>query len=128
MPTAEQVSVVTVEPSSPTPLLSNEEEPDFTPTAPRAESPVLRLRTGVTEDTEDVLDEGGHQSDEGQGYMRGSSLDEEEPQNDSESGYEKRPVLVKMGSGELLQAYRGWSWCQLPPNMLDGMVQCGSCL
>ncbi|XP_060942981.1 interferon gamma receptor 1-like [Limanda limanda] len=101
----EPVCVVRVEPSSPTPLLSNEEEPEFTPAAPPTESPVLRLRTGVT-NAEEVPDEGGHQSDEGQGYMRGSSLDEDEPQNDSESGYEKRPVLVTMGSGELLQAYR----------------------
>ncbi|XP_035029519.1 interferon gamma receptor 1-like isoform X1 [Hippoglossus stenolepis] len=104
-PDPEQFSDVTVEPSSPTPLLSNEEEPEFTPAAARTESPVLRLRTGVT-NAEEVLDEVGNQSDEGQGYMRGSSLDEDEPQNNSESGYEKRAVLVKMGSGELLQAYR----------------------
>ncbi|XP_062256481.1 interferon gamma receptor 1-like [Platichthys flesus] len=101
----EPVSVVRVEPSSPTPLLSNEEEPDFTHTAPPTESPVLRLRTGVT-NTDEVPEEGGPQSDEGLGYMGGSILDEDEPQNDSESGYEKRPVLVKIGSGEVLQAYR----------------------
>ncbi|CAB1444264.1 unnamed protein product [Pleuronectes platessa] len=101
----EPVSVVRVEPSSPTPLLSNEEQPHFTHTAPPTESPVLRLRTGLT-NADEVPDGGVLQSDEGLGYMGGSFLEEDEPQNDSESGYEKRPVLVKIGSGEVLQAYR----------------------
>ncbi|XP_019944961.2 growth/differentiation factor 10b [Paralichthys olivaceus] len=103
----EQVVVLRVEPSSPTPLLSNEEEPMFTPSAPTIDSPVLRLRA-VLKNAEDEPDEEEPLSDEGQGYLRGGSLDEDEPQDNIEAqhGYEKRPVLVKMGSDELVEAYR----------------------
>ncbi|XP_035461505.2 interferon gamma receptor 1-like isoform X1 [Scophthalmus maximus] len=98
----EQIIVTKVEPSSPTPLLLHQEEEEFTPAAtPAAEPPDLRLRIGVTQ-ADDVCDvtEVGHPEE-------GGHLDEEEtPNYEVPSGYEKREVLVEMGPDDLAEGYR----------------------
>lgn len=97
-----------VGPVSPTPLLSTEEK-DFTPTVTPSTVPDLRLRLGVTTEDEGVSVDVEEKNDEGPGYMKGRHLDEDDELHSSEvpSGYEKRPVLVKLAPDELAEGYRG---------------------
>ncbi|XP_026165185.1 growth/differentiation factor 10b isoform X2 [Mastacembelus armatus] len=91
---------VEVEPTSPTPLL---------PELPFASTPStdddLRLPIGVHTEDEGVCDV-DPQNDERPGYMPGHNLEEDETQN-SNGGYEKRPVLAELGPDELAEGYRG---------------------
>lgn len=54
------------------------------------------------------------ESDEGREYMLGNDLEEDETQpcsNGNSSGYEKRSVVVTLGSDdEQAEGYRYWSW------------------
>ncbi|TNN74254.1 hypothetical protein EYF80_015497 [Liparis tanakae] len=99
-----------VEPSSPPPLLSEEEE-EFTSFVPRATEPEPRppvwessVDEGPRDDEEEEEEEGAMNEEiEEPGYMSGNHLEEEE----SASGYERRPTLVELAPGELAEGYRG---------------------
>ncbi|XP_056291835.1 interferon gamma receptor 1-like [Pseudoliparis swirei] len=103
-----------VEPSSPTPLPSAEER-ESTPFVHRATEPELRLPIGVSgvdegpcddeEEEEGAMNEENEEPEEPEEpeYMSGNHLEEEE----SASGYEKRPMLVALAPDELTVGYRG---------------------
>ncbi|XP_022619335.1 interferon gamma receptor 1 [Seriola dumerili] len=110
-PSQDEFAVPTLEPSSPTPLLSpHSKEDEFTLTVTPTAEPDFRGRIGLSGEGEDVRDdvEEGHLNDDRHEYMEGGNLDEDGTQNSSDvsSGYEKREVLVDMGEDELAEGYR----------------------
>ncbi|XP_058506722.1 interferon gamma receptor 1-like isoform X2 [Solea solea] len=107
----EEITVVRVEPSSPTPLLSHHyHDSGFTLADGGSTEPdVLRLPIGVSTNggmREHVETE--RADDEGEGYRAGGNLDEAETESCSEapSGYEKREVLVELGPNDSVEGYR----------------------
>lgn len=104
-------------PSSPTPLLSKEEQ-EMTPIATPSTEPDLRLRIGVSPEDVGVSDDLAEGNGEAPGYMPGRDLEEDEQlegeglcSGEAPSGYEKRPVLVELAPGELTEGYReGGIW------------------
>ncbi|XP_035519264.1 interferon gamma receptor 1-like [Morone saxatilis] len=109
--TLKQIIVQDVEPISPTPLLSNgtveKKEREFPPTPISSPDYEGRLPIGVSTKADecDVVEVG---TEEGPGYMPGSNLEEDDAQSVSEppSGYEKRSVLVDLGSDDQAEGYR----------------------
>ncbi|XP_068575769.1 growth/differentiation factor 10b [Cebidichthys violaceus] len=97
-----------VEPTSPTPLISKEEEELETVVPPFTESE-FRLTLGVSTEDEGVSDDLGVGTNAEPGYMRGNELEEDEALNPSEvpCGYEKRPVFVTLAPDEVAEGYRG---------------------
>lgn len=97
-----------VEPSSPTPLLSQTEEEDrtrFTNYDSR-----FPIRVSHNGDMSNVMEE-EQPNGEGPGYMVGNNIGDENPDSGDEnpgSGYEKRnTVAVEMGPDEVAKGYRG---------------------
>ncbi|XP_054455954.1 interferon gamma receptor 1-like [Anoplopoma fimbria] len=91
--TVQERIFVPEEPSSPTPLLP-EEETESTTFAPPSTEPELRMAIGLLREDEGVSDhvEGG--IDEEAGYTQGKDLDRDEVLYfKDDTGYEKRPVL-----------------------------------
>lgn len=103
----EQVSVSEVETHSPTPLLSATDTTEDVPVS------VPELNThfpiGVPAEVEDVcVDEGAQDAGQPE-YIQGGNFEDGETPDTEEihSGYETRPVLVRIASDELAQGYRG---------------------
>ncbi|XP_070834272.1 growth/differentiation factor 10b [Chaetodon trifascialis] len=105
----QSVLVPEVEPVSPTPLLSTpseKEDKEFTPAVTSSTEPDLRLRIGVPAEEEGVCDVMEVSNGEGPVYIEGS-LDQDEPEVDVPSDYEKRPVFVELAPNEQTEGYRG---------------------
>lgn len=100
-----------VDASSPTPLLNREEgstEPmSIVPTSTDQD---IRLPIGQLSEDRAVSEEAQVEAknDEGHDYMLGNYLEEDEPYSNGDcSGYEKRSVLVTLGSDdEQAEGYR----------------------
>nr|XP_046257947.1 uncharacterized protein LOC124065981 isoform X2 [Scatophagus argus] len=108
----EPVIVPEIEPTSPQPLLQGEqivkEEKEFTFTSVTSSTETEgRLPIGVSIEDEGVCDVEDVKN-EGLGYMQGSNLEGNEPEDLSEipSGYEKREVVVEMAPDEKATGYR----------------------
>ncbi|XP_075931853.1 growth/differentiation factor 10b [Anarhichas minor] len=97
-----------VGPSSPTPLLSAEEE-ELTTCVPPSTETELRLPLGVLTEDEGVSDDVGVGTNEEPGYMTAKDLEEDEALYPSEvpTGYEKRPVFDTLAPDEVTEGYRG---------------------
>lgn len=109
-----------VDASSPTPLLSKEEgSKEPTDIVSSSTDDDIRLTIGlpsedgaVSEEAEAQVEaqaEAQAESDEGREYMPGNDLEEDETQpcsGGNSSGYEKRTVMVMLGSDEQAEGYR----------------------
>ncbi|XP_031694456.1 growth/differentiation factor 10b [Anarrhichthys ocellatus] len=97
-----------VGPTSPTPLLSAEEE-ELTTCVPPSTEPELRLPLGMLTEDEGVSDDVGVGTNKEPGYMAGNDLEEDEALYPSEvpTGYEKRPVFDTLAPDEVTEGYRG---------------------
>ncbi|CAJ1067131.1 interferon gamma receptor 1-like precursor [Xyrichtys novacula] len=101
----EQVLVPVMEPQSPDLLLPTTDViTDVTEITPALDSEQdCRMRIGVSAEDED---EEAPNVDNVE-YVQGRNLDESETPDTFPSAYERRPVFVEMGSGEIMQGYRG---------------------
>lgn len=104
----ENVFVPEVGPTSPTTLLTTEED-ELTPVVTPSAEPDLRLPLGMSTKDEGVSVDVEEGHDEGPGYKQGGNLDEDDAlySSDVPSGYEKRAVVVELAPDELAEGYRG---------------------
>lgn len=102
-----------VEPTTPTPLLSEEkemtEEDEYSSTVIPDTFVHLPIQN-ITEDQgmcDDI--EGGQPDNEESGYMGGMPMEEDETQssNEASSGYERRPVIDNLAPDDRAEGYRG---------------------
>lgn len=107
----ETVSVPEIEPTSPTPLLSDKEEhkeKKFTSTETSSMEPVAQGSIALSIEDEGVFDDAEGDTGEETGYRQGRNLEDEDSSSSGAlTGYEKRPVVVNFGTGDDAEGYRG---------------------